>query len=100
MAKFFKLSQLEQMRRKTLSKEDLFLVSDYNGGKCDSKSIEYGELSAQLQADIQTGFAPEVIPQISGQVSTAISGDIKTGIFEDLKTEIDEIVCGSANKIL
>ena len=42
----FKISELHSIEN--LDKEDLFLVSDYEGGKCYTRKITYGMLTDYL----------------------------------------------------
>ena len=73
--KTFKISQLEEIQN--LDEKDLFLISDYEGGKCYTKKLTMGKLLTVLAQNpdfIEKLLEDETVEQtISDKVDEALN---------------------------
>ncbi len=64
--KTYKISQLPEMLSSDISGDDLFIMSDYNGGECKSKKLNFHQLNAFIASSKQ------VKHEISAEITDAL----------------------------
>lgn len=82
-----KLSDLDQIEN--ISGDDLFLVSDFDGGACISKKMTMSQVVGYICAAIARD--PSVAETIRQAVEQAVSTDLEPVIMQTVEKNIDSI---------
>lgn len=94
--KTFKISQLDEIQN--LDGEDLFLVSDYEGGKCYTKKLTLSKLQSVLeQAIVNNPQLIDLIMNDESEIDNKISQKVDNKVEEAFK--IVQIEGGNATGI-